>query len=41
VIELTEQTEFAVVFLFFFLGLITLYLIDRWMRPDDTDEEED
>lgn len=40
-IELTEQTEFAVVFIFIFLGLATLYLIDRWLARDEGDEEED
>lgn len=40
-IELTEQTEFAVVFLFIFLGLATLYFIDRWLARDEGDEEED
>jgi len=41
VIELTEQTEFAVVFVFMFLGLATLYWIDRWLARDEGDEDEE
>lgn len=40
-IELTEQTEFVAVFICIFLGLITLYLIDRWLARDDEEEEDE
>lgn len=39
--ELTEQTEFLVVFIFIFLGLATLYFIDRWLAGDEQEEEDE